>query len=100
MINQGQRPFSRARPPNQDQEKLPSALQFLPPTKTREPDPVLRQTHVETLLLLSTTHWGREHLRTHGVYEIVRALHEKEEVVDVSAIHSLDGGGSMCLSDI
>ena len=92
MINQGQRPFSRARPPNQDQEKLPSALQFLPPTKTREPDPVLRQTHVETLLLLSTTHWGREHLRTHGVYEIVRAMHENEEVERVRDI-LLQGGG-------
>ena len=67
----------------QDQEKLPAALQFLPPTKTREPDPVLRQTHVETLLLLCTTHWGREYLRNHGVYEVVRTLHEKEEVVAV-----------------
>ncbi|KAI1793475.1 hypothetical protein LXA43DRAFT_971824 [Ganoderma leucocontextum] len=68
----------------EDQEKLPSALQFLPPTKTREADAILRQIHVETLLLLCTTHWGREHMRTHGVYEIVRALHEKEEVVDVA----------------
>ena len=70
----------------QDQEKLPAALQFLPPTKTREPDPVLRQTHVETLLLLCTTHWGREYLRNHGVYEVVRTLHEKEEVVAVSIL--------------
>ncbi|EJF64058.1 hypothetical protein DICSQDRAFT_159976 [Dichomitus squalens LYAD-421 SS1] len=68
----------------EDQEKLPPALQFLPPTKVREPDPVLRQTHVETLLLLCTTHWGREYLRNHGVYEIVRALHENEEVVVVA----------------
>ena len=73
----------------QDQEKLPAALQFLPPTKTREPDPVLRQTHVETLLLLCTTHWGREYLRNHGVYEVVRALHEDEEVDRVRSMLTL-----------
>ncbi|PCH39617.1 hypothetical protein WOLCODRAFT_168043 [Wolfiporia cocos MD-104 SS10] len=39
----------------EDQELLPAVLQFLPPAKTREPDPVLRLTHVETLLLLCTT---------------------------------------------
>jgi hypothetical protein len=60
------------------QEQLPDALQFLPPTKQREPDAVLRLTHIETLLLLCTTLWGRDYLRTHGVYEIVRALHEQE----------------------
>ncbi|RPD64167.1 DUF383-domain-containing protein [Lentinus tigrinus ALCF2SS1-7] len=68
----------------EDQDKLPSALQFLPPTKTREPDPVIRLTHVETLLLLCTTHWGRQYLRSHGVYEVVRALHENETVDKVS----------------
>ena len=60
------------------QEQLPEALQFLPPTKTREANAAFRLTHVETLLLLCTTRWGREYLRTHGVYEVVRALHEQE----------------------
>ncbi|CCM02579.1 uncharacterized protein FIBRA_04682 [Fibroporia radiculosa] len=64
----------------EDQELLPAALQFLPSTKTREPDPVLRLTHIETLLLLCTTRWGREYLRKNGVYEIVRVLHENEQV--------------------
>ncbi|CDO69660.1 hypothetical protein BN946_scf184851.g48 [Trametes cinnabarina] len=68
----------------EDQELLPPALQFLPPTKKREPDPVIRLTHVETLLLLCTTRWGRDYLRTHGVYEVIRALHENEEVEKVS----------------
>ncbi|TFK88418.1 DUF383-domain-containing protein [Polyporus arcularius HHB13444] len=68
----------------EDQEKLPSSLQFLPPTKKREPDPVIRLTHVETLLLLCTTYWGREYLRSHGVYEVVRALHENETVDKIS----------------
>lgn len=36
--------------------------------------------HVETLLLLCHTRWGRDFLREHGVYEIVRATHENETV--------------------
>jgi hypothetical protein len=60
------------------QEQLPEALQFLPQTKQREPDAVLRLTHVETLLLLCTTRWGRDHLRTRGVYEVIQALHGQE----------------------
>ncbi|EIM86519.1 DUF383-domain-containing protein [Stereum hirsutum FP-91666 SS1] len=68
----------------EDQELLPAALQFLPPTKQREADPTLRLTHVETLLLLCTTRWGRDFLRNHGVYEIVRALHEQETVDNIS----------------
>ncbi|KAJ3552983.1 hypothetical protein NM688_g3860 [Phlebia brevispora] len=67
------------------QDLLPPALQFLPATKTREPDAVIRMTHVETLLLLCTTFWGREYLRAHGVYEIVRALHENEKDDKVGA---------------
>ncbi|KAF5383646.1 hypothetical protein D9615_003823 [Tricholomella constricta] len=64
----------------EDQEKLPDALQFLPSTKTREPDAKLRLMHVETLLLLCHTRWGRDYLREHGVYEIVRATHENETI--------------------
>jgi len=64
----------------EDQEKLPLVLQFLPSTKTREPDSVLRLTHIETLLLLCTTRWGREFLRENGTYEIVRTMHETEQV--------------------
>jgi len=60
------------------QEQLPEALQFLPPTKNREANGPFRLTHVETLLLLGTTRWGRDYLRTHGVYEVLRALHEQE----------------------
>ncbi|KAJ6568368.1 hypothetical protein DFH09DRAFT_1080741 [Mycena vulgaris] len=68
----------------EDQEKLPDALQFLPPTKVREPDAAIRLMHVETLLLLCHTRWGREYLREHGVYEIVRATHENETVDKIS----------------
>lgn len=75
----------------QEQEKLPEALQFLPSTKQREIDPVIRITHIETLLLLCTTYWGREYLRSHGVYEVVRALHNSEKddkVREASALSS------------
>ncbi|KAG2142846.1 uncharacterized protein EDB93DRAFT_595372 [Suillus bovinus] len=68
----------------EDQEKLPSALQFLPSTKKRDPDPVLRLTYIETLLLLCTTRWGRDYLRDHGAYEIVRGAHMEETVDKVS----------------
>ncbi|KAI0321559.1 DUF383-domain-containing protein [Amylostereum chailletii] len=61
-----------------DQELLPASLQFLPPTKKRDPDPILRLLHVETLLLFCTTRWGRDHLRNNGVYQVIRALHEQE----------------------
>ena len=64
----------------QDQEKLPELLQFLPPTKQRESDPTIRLTHVETLLLLCHTRWGRDYQRQHGVYEIIRTAHENETV--------------------
>ncbi|KAF8524169.1 hypothetical protein JB92DRAFT_2881377 [Gautieria morchelliformis] len=68
----------------EDQEKLPAALQFLPATKRREPDSALRLMHVETLLLLCTTRWGRDYLRRHGTYEIVRAMHAEEHVDKIS----------------
>ena len=67
----------------QDQEKLPSALQFLPQTKKREQDPALRQIHIETLLLLCATRLGRDFLRANGVYEIIRVAHLEETVDEV-----------------
>lgn len=59
-------------------EKLPSSLQFLPDTKKREADSVLRQTYLESLVLLCVTRWGRGQLRENGVYEIVREMHKTE----------------------
>jgi hypothetical protein len=59
---------------------MPAALQFLPGTKQRESDGILRLTHVETLLLLCTTKFGRDLLRKNGVYEIVRTAHLVETV--------------------
>ncbi|KAG8854863.1 hypothetical protein FRB96_007263 [Tulasnella sp. 330] len=63
----------------EDTELLPAPLQFLPETKKREPDPAVRAIHLESLVLLCTTRSGREQLRQHGVYLIIRELHKAEQ---------------------
>ncbi|ORY63231.1 uncharacterized protein BCR38DRAFT_458435 [Pseudomassariella vexata] len=50
-------------------------LQLLAPDKSRDPDPNIIQTHVETLLLLATTREGRELMRDIQVYPIIRETH-------------------------
>jgi hypothetical protein len=58
-------------------------LQLLPLDKSRDSDPVLIQTHLETLMLLTTTREGRDTMRAIKVYPIIRETHlhvENEEV--------------------
>lgn len=58
-------------------------LQLLPPDKARDSDNEIIVTHLETLLLLSSTPKGREKLRNVSVYPIVRETHlhvENDEV--------------------
>ncbi|KAL1980049.1 hypothetical protein VTN96DRAFT_4695 [Rasamsonia emersonii] len=58
-------------------------LQLLPPDKKRDPDPHIILTHLETLLLLTTTRAGRDRMREVQVYPIIRECHlhvENEEV--------------------
>ncbi|KAH8912575.1 DUF383-domain-containing protein [Coniochaeta sp. PMI_546] len=50
-------------------------LQLLPPDKQRDPDPRIVQTHVETLLLLTSSREGRELMREVKVYPIIRETH-------------------------
>jgi hypothetical protein len=67
-------------------EMLPD-LQLLAPDKTREPDPAILITHLETLLLLTTTREARDLMRKVGVYPVVRECHaavENEEVRDAA----------------
>lgn len=52
-------------------------LQLLPPDKRRDTDPNIIQTHVETLLLLTSTREGREFLRQANVYPIIRETHSR-----------------------
>ncbi|KAI1799864.1 DUF383-domain-containing protein [Daldinia bambusicola] len=61
-----------------DEEEMMSMLpdlQLLPPDKQRDSDPNIIQTHVETLLLLSSTREGRDHMRNAKVYPIIRETH-------------------------
>ena len=58
-------------------------LQLLEPDKEREKDVEIMKTHLETLLLLTTTQESREVLRAVKVYPIVRECHlhvEDDEV--------------------
>ncbi|KXJ95369.1 hypothetical protein Micbo1qcDRAFT_230637 [Microdochium bolleyi] len=50
-------------------------LQLLPPDKERDSDPNIIQTHVETLMLLTTTKEVRDYLRQVKVYPIIRETH-------------------------
>lgn len=62
-------------------------LQLLPPDKDRDSDPTILITHLETLLLLTTTREARDLMRKVGVYPVVRECHakvENEEVRDAA----------------
>ncbi|KAH8393951.1 hypothetical protein KR215_008713 [Drosophila sulfurigaster] len=66
---------------DEENEKLPIELQYLPETKTRETDPDLRKMLLECLLQLCATRRCREVLRAKGVYEILREYHKWEAKV-------------------
>jgi hypothetical protein len=61
---------------DESMDMLPD-LQLLPPDKARDSDPNIIQTHVETLMLLSSTREGRDRLREIKVYPIVRETHSR-----------------------
>ena len=68
---------------DEDTEGMLEDLQLLPPDKERESDIEVLKTHLDTLLLLTTTRGGRDVLRGIKVYPIVRETHlhvEDEEV--------------------
>ncbi|KAG5363549.1 Protein HGH1-like protein [Yarrowia sp. B02] len=58
---------------------LPEELQLLTPDKRREEDLDIMCTHLESLLLLTTSREMREYLRTKSVYPIVRELHKNHQ---------------------
>jgi len=60
-------------------------LQLLPPDKARDPDTHILTTHLESLLLLTSTRAGREYMRKVKVYPIIRETHlhtENDEVAE------------------
>ncbi|KAL9942626.1 hypothetical protein D7B24_004524 [Verticillium nonalfalfae] len=58
-------------------------LQLLPPDKKRDTDPRIMQTHIETLMLLTTTRDGRELMREAKVYPIIRETHSRVDDEEV-----------------
>ena len=60
---------------DEDSLDMLADLQLLPPDKKREPDHDIIQTHVETLMLLTTSREGRDTLRAVKVYPVIRELH-------------------------
>jgi hypothetical protein len=63
----------------EDSMSMLSDLQLLPPDKQRDSDPTIMQTHVETLMLLTTTREGRDTMREIKVYPIIRETHLRVE---------------------
>ncbi|XP_046735446.1 protein HGH1 homolog [Diprion similis] len=62
-----------------DNDKLPIELQYLPENKTRDPDPDIRTMLLEALAQLCATREGREILRDKNVYVILREFHKWEK---------------------
>nr|POF04000.1 protein hgh1 like [Quercus suber] len=64
---------------DEDTEGMLDECQLLPPDKERDSQNDILITHLETLLLLTTTRAGRQRLRDIKVYPIVRDLHLHNE---------------------
>jgi hypothetical protein len=60
---------------DEDMEGMLDDLQLLPPDKEREKDLDILKTHLDTILLLTTTRGGRDVLRNIKVYPIIRETH-------------------------
>ncbi|KAF4022141.1 hypothetical protein G4228_014095 [Cervus hanglu yarkandensis] len=67
----------------EEMERLPVDLQYLPPDKQREPDADIRKMLIETIMLLTATAPGRKQVRDQGAYLILRELHSWEPESDV-----------------
>jgi len=76
----------------EDNEKLPEDLQYLPEDKSREPDPDLRKMLVETIFKLCTTKKCRRYIREKNAYVIMRELHkwEKDRNVELAVMKLVD----------
>ncbi|CAG2118194.1 unnamed protein product, partial [Medioppia subpectinata] len=68
---------------DEDNAKLPIDLQYLGADKRREEDPEIRKLLMEALLMLCSTRFGREVIRDHNIYVILREYHKWEKVREV-----------------
>ncbi|KAM9386753.1 protein HGH1 homolog [Phaethornis superciliosus] len=71
--------------PEEEMERLPLDLQYLPQDKEREEEPEIRKMLLEALLLLAATRPGRHILREKGTFLILRELHSWEQEPSVVA---------------
>ncbi|XP_012578320.1 PREDICTED: protein HGH1 homolog, partial [Condylura cristata] len=67
----------------EEMERLPVDLQYLPSDKLREPDADIRKMLIEAIMLLTATAPGRRKVRDQGTYLILRELHGWEPEPDV-----------------
>lgn len=65
--------------PDDEMDKLPITLQYLPKEKRREPDVDIRKMILETLNKLCAKRQCREYLRDNGVYYVLREYHKWEK---------------------
>ncbi|XP_069477988.1 protein HGH1 homolog [Ambystoma mexicanum] len=68
-----------------EMEKLPPDLQYLPEDKKREKDPDIRKMLIEAVMLLTSTKQGRHIVKEKGTYLIMREFHKWEKELDVLA---------------
>ncbi|KAJ5667917.1 uncharacterized protein N7477_006487 [Penicillium maclennaniae] len=69
--------------PDEESMSMLPDLQLLPPDKKRDSDLTIITTHLETLLLLTTTREGRDKMRAVQVYPVIRECHLNVEDDDV-----------------
>ncbi|XP_012254258.2 protein HGH1 homolog [Athalia rosae] len=77
---------------DEDNDKLPMELQYLPEDKTRDSDPDIRTMLLEALLQLCATKEGRQILRDKNAYVILREFHkwEKDRAVLLACENVID----------
>ncbi|NXI42382.1 HGH1 protein, partial [Galbula dea] len=69
--------------PEDEMERLPVDLQYLPQDKLREEEPDIRRMLLEAMLLLTATRAGRQMVRDKGTYVVLRELHRWEQEPEV-----------------
>ena len=63
---------------DEDNDKLPLDLQYLPPDKVREEDVDIRKSLIEAIMMLCATKDGRAYVISKNAYVIMRELHTWE----------------------
>ncbi|XP_062426733.1 protein HGH1 homolog [Rhea pennata] len=69
--------------PEEEMQRLPVDLQYLPRDKRREEEPDIRKMLLEAVMLLTATKAGRHVVREKGTYLVLRELHRWETEPDV-----------------